>query len=169
MALTIDGFKGVSVASTWVVAVFGLCIPLCLYRGKAPDSGNRARFDLILSTLNSLSAGVFLTAGLMHLLVEAIENHELEELSVEFWGSESLHAISLCCIGFAVLVGIEQLAHGCLEQSTPHGSDSGHAHGDALAKKLLGSETGDDEPICAESVQSPHGRQWNTAAYGVFC
>lgn len=159
MTLTIDGFKGVSVASTWAVAVIGLCIPLCLYRREG-SPGNDTRLGVILSTLNSLSAGVFLSAGLMHLLVDAIENHELEELSVEFWGSESLHAISLCCIGFVVLVGIEQLAHGCLEQSTSRdeGSYSGHAHGDALAKQLLGSEkTGDDIPIGAESVQSATG------------
>ena len=85
--MDIHGFKGLSVASTWVVSVIGLCVPLCLFKGQAADAEESARVAAILSTLNSLSAGVFLTAGLMHLLPEAIENHELEELSEEFWGS----------------------------------------------------------------------------------
>eukprot|EP01043_Picozoa_sp_COSAG02_P056626 COSAG02_NODE_6741_length_3391_cov_6.722661_1_plen_293_part_10 len=162
MALSIDEFKGLSVASTWAVAVIGLCVPLCLYRRKHPDPdpGNRTCLAAVLSTLNSLSAGVFLTAGLMHLLVDAIENHELEELSLGFWGNESLHAISLCCIGFVLLVGIEQLAHACSEQAAPHdnehGSDPGHGHDGVLTKHLLGSNAGDVnvDLIHTESVQS---------------
>lgn len=158
MALSIDAFKGLSVASAWAVAVIGLSVPLCLYRRKDPDPGSRTRLAAVLSTLNTLSAGVFLTAGLMHLLVDAIENHDLEELSVAFWGNESMHAISLCCIGFVLLVGIEQLAHGCLEQSAAHDDDdAGHGHGDVITKQLLGSDPDKEELIRAESMQSAVG------------
>ena len=155
--MDIHGFKGLSVASTWVISVIGLCVPLCLFKGQAADAEESARVAAILSTLNSLSAGVFLTAGLMHLLPEAIENHELEELSEEFWGSDCLHAIALCCAGFILLVGIEQLAHGYMDESAAHGKDAdghGHGHGDALAKHLLvADDAGDSDPTRPDSVQ----------------
>eukprot|EP01052_Picozoa_sp_SAG31_P000730 SAG31_NODE_21_length_34109_cov_60.598824_14_plen_208_part_00 len=65
--------------------------------------------------MNVASAGVFIAAGLMHLLADAIANDELSERSEEFWGDEggSLTALSLCLAGFLLLVVVEQAVNVC--------------------------------------------------------
>ena len=105
--VSLDAFKGIALASTFVIAMLGGLSPLC---GSRSQQAARA-----LPVMNAGSAGVFLSAGLMHLLADAIGNEELSKRSEELWGEEGapLIAISLCTGGFILLVVVEQAVTAC--------------------------------------------------------
>jgi zinc transporter ZupT len=123
---SLDAFKAVAMVSIFAVAMLGGFAPYVVVRRRQHQHGDGAAAvqrdgggnvgcspERVLPVLNMASAGVFLSAGLMHLLADAISNEELSNLSKDFWGDEagSLHAIALCVAGLLFLVGIEQLGH----------------------------------------------------------
>jgi zinc transporter ZupT len=136
--VSLDAFKGIAVASTFVVAMLGGLAPLLAVcwqpraPGKAAEApllasgggvgaaaGAKTLVSRALSVMNAASAGVFIAAGLMHLLADAIANEELSERSEELWGEEgeSLIAISLCTGGFTLLLVVEQAVTACALRS----------------------------------------------------
>lgn len=121
----LNAFKTASTVSIFGVAMVGGFTPYVVARRRGPSStgeqqsrreGTRQAWcdpQSVLPVLNTASAGIFLAAGLMHLLADAISNEELSDMSRNFWGDEagSLHAIALCVSGLVLLVGIEQAGH----------------------------------------------------------
>jgi zinc transporter 1/2/3 len=124
--VSLDAFKGIAMASIFAVAMLGGFAPFLVarLRSAARDEEQPAHRpkacspERVLPVLNMASAGVFLSAGLLHLLADAISNEELSELSEDFWGEEggSRHAIALCVAGLVFLICVEQLGHAQLKQ-----------------------------------------------------
>eukprot|EP01051_Picozoa_sp_SAG22_P009395 SAG22_NODE_782_length_7256_cov_8.627498_1_plen_239_part_00 len=120
--VSLDAFKGIALASTFVIAMLGGLAPLVStpswqQRQQAGGNagGSQSCASRALPVMNAASAGVFIAAGLMHLLADAIANEELSERSEELWGDEGepLIAISLCVGGFLLLVVVEQAVNAC--------------------------------------------------------
>ena len=150
---SLNAFKATSMASIFAVAMLGGLAPYAVVRQQQQQQQQQQQREVgsreeqqhrrentrltwcdphsILPVLNTASAGVFLTAGLMHLLADAISNEELSNMSRTFWGEDagSLHAIALCVSGLVFLVGVEQVGHspsrveGCMGcKDVEHGS-----------------------------------------------
>jgi hypothetical protein len=95
--VSIEAFKGVALASVFIMAMLGAAVPCVLERRCGSQAGRRKLSQplqepgkwtpsRVLGVLNAASAGLFISAGVMHLLAEALENEELAELSRHFWG-----------------------------------------------------------------------------------
>lgn len=115
--MNIDAFKAVAIASTFVVALLGGLLPPCIASFANPNAGTNGAggAERILGILNAASAGVFLSAGLLHLLADSISNESLSDSSEKFWGDEGRAntAISVCLAGFLFLLSVEQFTYQC--------------------------------------------------------
>mmetsp|Transcript_11376 Transcript_11376/g.32312 ORF Transcript_11376/g.32312 Transcript_11376/m.32312 type:complete len:399 (+) Transcript_11376:375-1571(+) len=94
------------------VAVFGVLLPWILFRRGAQTVEGQERYNLGLSIGNMLSAGVMMSASLVHLLAEA--NKTLEKTGL---GDGKLPwAMILCGVGFIFTLVIAQLLEPGSEQ-----------------------------------------------------
>ena len=145
--VSLEAFKVIAMVSIFAIGMFGSFTPFVIARcGGGLDS--TSGWGQVLPVLNAASAGVFIGAGLMHMLADALSNEDLSERSAEFWGDEergSLFAISLCAAGFFLLLIAEQTVAGC-------------AQGSCMGKKQRRSakkynkeplQSGDNEPVRA--------------------
>jgi zinc transporter 1/2/3 len=146
--VSLDAFKGIALASTFVIAMLGGLSPLC---GSRSQQAVRA-----LPVMNAASAGVFLSAGLMHLLADALENEVLSKRSEELWGEEggSLIAISLCTGGFLLLVVVEQAVTACAQTNEASKTDNTLLDGKEREDIPPADDEGDDAEETAVSAAS---------------
>ena len=139
--VTLNTFKAFAMTSIFAIAMLGGFAPFmvarrrwharqqsrqqesddeeaCAVSVQQPTDRKACSPERVLSVLNMASAGVFLSAGLLHLLADAISNEELSDLSERFWGEEggSRHAIALCLAGLLFLIGVEQIGHAQFKQ-----------------------------------------------------
>jgi zinc transporter ZupT len=115
--MNINVFKGIATASIFAIGALGVLLPRFL-PAMMRGGGRQHALGRVFGVLNAASAGVFISAGLLHLLADAISNEQLSAPSERFWGDEGRAniAISLCIAGFLFLLSAEQITHAWVER-----------------------------------------------------
>lgn len=176
--VSLDGFKGIALGAVFATALLGAALPCLVERRCGGQAVGRRRLSQplqeptkwtasrVIGVLNAASAGLFVAAGVMHLLADALANEALSEYSRNFWGDGHDHdegdddqhdiegaanwALCLCLAGFFFLLLVEAAMHRCNQHSHGHGAKHSDLRGglgnDNTAAVLLGSNSTDQDP-----------------------
>eukprot|EP01052_Picozoa_sp_SAG31_P044482 SAG31_NODE_7772_length_1600_cov_1.479014_2_plen_145_part_00 len=140
--VSLAAFKGIALGTVFVTALLGAALPCLVERrcgGQAlgqrrlsqplqePVKSLKWTASRVIGVLNAASAGLFIAAGVMHLLADALANEALSEHSRNFWGDGHDHdegeddqhdnegaanwALCLCLGGFFFLLLVEAAMH----------------------------------------------------------
>lgn len=101
--------------------------------------------DRWLSLGNTLAGGIFLSAGLAHMLPESIEGFKKLGLSEEF--EKFPIPFVLCIFGLVGTMLLEQFANSRLPNANNNGSSSGHSHSHGVSIIV-----GEDRPSPAARI-----------------
>ncbi|EEH54992.1 zinc permease family [Micromonas pusilla CCMP1545] len=118
----------------FVEALIGGLLPLFFIK-------NLAKADSIMSLLNAFSGGVFITAGLTHILPHVVES----QADVDDLYNEYPLAYALVVIGFIMIFLVERVifhAHGHSAEEE-EGHSHGHSHSKSDEKYMVGLVDGD--------------------------
>ena len=129
-----DIIKGIAIAILFVFTVFAGLVPLKI----RPGLGTASVRQRILSYCNCFAGGVFFATCLLDLLPMIREKYE------EAFNLAGIHPVFpvaefTTCMGFFLILTVEQIVHSC------HGSSLLHVlHGDHTTKQPLLNNTPDD-------------------------
>lgn len=126
--------KAIAIAILFVLTLLAGLVPLRIRPGSGPASARQR----ILSLCNCFAGGVFFATSLLDLLPMIREKYQQ---AFNLAGIHTVFPIAefTTCIGFFLVLTVEQIVHSCQDSSFLHGSPGNHT-----AKKPLLSETPDD-------------------------
>lgn len=127
------GIKGIAIAILFLLTLFAGLLPLKIRAGQA---STRQRF---LSYCNCFAGGVFFATCLLDLLPMIREKYQQ---AFNLAGIHTVFPVAefTTCMGFFLVLTIEQIVHKFHDTSFLHGSHGSHGHNEPLLGEIQRSE-----------------------------